>query len=447
MLNLSPWAGIAAVLAALVGLMLLLRYYRLKCQPHPEILRKLLHVGMGIVTLSFPWVFNETWPAWVLAAISVLLLAAAKIPGPLQQKLGGVVDGVARGSFGDIYFPISVALIFQFADRQPELYCIPILLLTLADAVAALIGIFYGHIHYAATDGQKSAEGSIAFFTVAFLSTHIPLLLFTNIGRAESLLLGITIGLLVMLIEAVAWKGLDNLLVPLGGYLLLTGYRSMDVHTLALLLASTVGWILFVFLMRRWSTLNDSALLGAALVGYLTVSLGGWTWVVPPLILYLGYTVLWPRKEQLHTRPHDVHAVAAVCVPGLLWLALARTYDHWDLYYPYTAFYAVQLAFIGVAYYREVQHKMVERILIPICAGKSWTAVFLPYLLINSFSVDSLLFTGVALIVVIGATMVLNIAIPRPDKYSIEKYPWMQQTIIGAAASALCLIPLYLLRW
>jgi hypothetical protein len=42
---------------------------------------------------------------------------------------------------------------------------------------------------------------------------------------------------------------------------------------------------------------------------------------------------------------------------------------------------------------------------------------------------------------------VLNIAIPRPDSYSIEKYPWMQQTIIGTAASALCLIPLYFLRW
>lgn len=446
MLTLSPWVGIAMVLSALVGLMGLLRLYRRKYQPHPEILRKLLHVGMGLVTLSFPWVFHETWPAWVLAVISVFLLVATKVPNPLQQKLGGVVDGVSRTSFGDIYFPISVALIFQFADCQPILYCIPVLLLTLADAVAALIGIFYGHIHYAAVDGHKSAEGSIAFFTVAFLSTHIPLLLFTDTGRAESLLLGITIGILVMLIEAVAWKGLDNLMVPLGGYLLLKGYMAMDVQTLALLLASTIGWVVFVFIIRKRSTLNDSALLGAALVGYLTGSLGGWIWVIPPLTLYLGYTFLWPRNEQLQTRPHDVHAVAAICVPGLLWLSFARTYGYWELYYPYTTFYAVQLAFIGVAYYREVHHKMVDHLLTPVCVGKSWLVVFLPFILIKGLSLASLLYAVFALIVITGATMILNVAIPCPENYSIERYPWLKQAIIGSVASVLCLLPLYFIK-
>ena len=27
--------------------------------PHPELLRKLLHAGMGLVTLSFPWLFDD----------------------------------------------------------------------------------------------------------------------------------------------------------------------------------------------------------------------------------------------------------------------------------------------------------------------------------------------------------------------------------------------------
>ena len=445
-MTLPPWIGITLVLIALVGLMVMLRVYGRKRRPHPEIMRKLLHVGMGLVTLSFPWIFTETWPAWVLAAISVLLLTATKVPNPLQRKLGGVIDGVDRSSFGEIYFPISVALIFQFADRQPILYCIPILLLTLADAVAALIGIFYGHVHYASIGGQKSAEGSVAFFTVAFLSTHIPLLLFTNTGRAQSLLLGLTIGLLVMLIEAIAWKGLDNLLVPLGGFLLLTGYLFMDVPTLVVLLAGTVGWVAFVFILRCHSTLNDSALLGAALVGYLTWTLGGWIWLVPPLALYLGYTVLWPRREQLSTRPHDVHAVAAICVPGLLWLSLARTYNHWELFYPYTAFYAVQLAFIGVAYYREVHHKTVNFHLAFFCSAKSWSVLFVPFLLIKGFSLGVFTLMAFALGVVLVAIIVFNASIPRPEHYAVEQFPWLQQAIIGSIASALCLLPLYLLK-
>ena len=445
-MTLPPWIGIALVLLALVGLMGMLRVYGRRRRPHPEVLRKLLHVGMGLVTLSFPWIFTETWPAWVLAAISVLLLAATKAPNPLQRKLGGVVDGVGRNSLGDIYFPISVALIFQFADREPIFYCIPILLLTLADAVAALIGIFYGHVHYAAIGGQKSAEGSVAFFTVAFLSTHIPLLLFTGTGRAESLLLGLTIGLLVMLIEAIAWKGLDNLLVPLGGFLLLTGYLSMDVPALALLLAGTVGWVAFVFILRSRSTLNDSALFGAALVGYLTWTLGDWLWLVPPLALYLGYTILWPRREQLQSRPHDVHAVAAICVPGLLWLSLARTTNHWELFYPYTAFYAVQLACIGVAYYREVHQRTVNLPLAYICSAKSWSVLFIPFLLIKGFSLGICTQAAFALVVVLAAIVVFNASIPRPEHYALERFPWAGQALIGSIASAACLLPLYLLK-
>jgi len=443
---LNPWISILLVLSALIGLMIGLRVYGAKRKPHPEILRKMLHVGMGLIVLSFPWVFAETWPVWVLAGVSVILLAVTKIPSPLQHKLGGVLDGVDRSSLGDIYFPISVALLFHFSDRQPVLYCIPILLLALADAVAALIGVFYGHRHYQATGGIKSAEGSIAFFVVAFLSTHIPLLLFTNIGRAESLLLGLTIGLLVMIIEAVSWNGLDNLMVPLGAFLFLTGYMSMDKVTLATLLVATFAWVVLVFALRCRSTLNDSALVGAALSGYLIWTLGGWLWSIPPLLAYLSYTILWPRKEQLIGRPHDTKAVAAFCVPGILCLSIARSYDRWELLFPYTVFYAIQLSFIGIAYFREMHLKTANPKLIALCVIKGWIVQFVPFALIKGLSITTLIYTGFAFGPIVIATLMFNYAIPQPENYSIDRFPWMLQTAIGSIASALCLIPLYCWR-
>ena len=38
-------------------------------------------------------------------------------------------------------------------------------------------------------DGQKSAEGSVAFFTVAFFCAHVPLLLGTDCDRTKTLLI------------------------------------------------------------------------------------------------------------------------------------------------------------------------------------------------------------------------------------------------------------------
>ena len=48
---LNPWLGMGSVLGALGGLTIVLRLWQQCGGPHPEIIRKLLHVGMGLVTL------------------------------------------------------------------------------------------------------------------------------------------------------------------------------------------------------------------------------------------------------------------------------------------------------------------------------------------------------------------------------------------------------------
>src|SRR6185436_13798908 len=209
------------------------------------------------------------------------------------KPLGAVVGGVDRDSLGDIYFPISVAIIFIAANRTSTslahgriiLFFVPILILTLADAIAALVGVAYGAHRYTGIAGQKSTEGSLAFFLVAFLTTHIPLLLLTTdhqMAREKVLLISLTIGFLVMLLEGIAWRGLDNLLVPLGAFLLLHAYLRLGAPAIALRLVVALAWVGLVLSWRRRTSLNDAALLAAALVGYVASAIGGWQWVVPP---------------------------------------------------------------------------------------------------------------------------------------------------------------------
>src|SRR5439155_15300388 len=120
-------------------------------------------------------------------------------------------------SLGEVYFPIAVAVLFVLYLQEPPeprarrlvLYCVPVLLLTLADALAALVGITYGRLKYPTADGSKSFEGSIAFFTCAFFCVHVPLLLFTDTKRAETLLVALLLAWLATLFESVAWNGLD----------------------------------------------------------------------------------------------------------------------------------------------------------------------------------------------------------------------------------------------
>src|SRR5690606_16105111 len=118
----------------------------------------------------------------------------------------------------------------------------------LADALAALIGLAYGRVRYVTSEGLKSAEGSIIFFAVAFMSVHVPLLLFTDVGRAQTLLIATIVGLLSMLVEAVAIKGLDNLLIPIAAYAMLRWYMGATVEALALRLVVTVALLVFAMI-------------------------------------------------------------------------------------------------------------------------------------------------------------------------------------------------------
>lgn len=242
-----PLIGMSLVFAIFAALLVALRWYQLRSEPHPELVRKLMHVGMGLVALSLPWLFAEAWPALALAALSIAVLIALRVNSRWRQALGVALCGVERRSLGEIYFAASVAILFALAKGDVILFCVPTLILTLADAAAALIGLRYGRRRYPTPDGEKSLEGSVAFFVTAFLSAHIPLLLAPGVGRVDSLLIAAPLGLLLTLVEAMAWRGLDNLFIPLGGFVLLNSFLMMDTATLtkhlavALLLVTTTA--------------------------------------------------------------------------------------------------------------------------------------------------------------------------------------------------------------
>ena len=53
----NPWLGILLILATLAVSMAALQGLRRLRPIAPEVSRKAVHVGMGLVCLSFPWLF------------------------------------------------------------------------------------------------------------------------------------------------------------------------------------------------------------------------------------------------------------------------------------------------------------------------------------------------------------------------------------------------------
>lgn len=216
----QSWSVICLALTALLGLMVGLSACRRRGILAAEPARKLLHIGMGLIALSFPWLFDRAWPVLLLAAAATLVLMAARSLAPLRACLGSALHDVERASLGEFYFALAVVLLFLLANGEKLLFCVPILLLTLADPAAALVGMRWGRRRIPGVE-SKSVQGSLAFFGVAFAILYLSLLLATGWGIAGSLLLCLVVAPGVTLIEAVAGRGLDNLWIPLGSFGLL----------------------------------------------------------------------------------------------------------------------------------------------------------------------------------------------------------------------------------
>jgi phytol kinase len=221
------WTACAAALGAFLLLLAGLEMYARRSAAPAEVTRKLLHSGSGALTLTFPFLFRDLWPVLLLTGTSAGVLAAVKFVAPFRARFGAVANRVARPTLGEFYFPLSVAVTFWLSrGEHPLLFVIPILVLTLADSACALVGERYGVMQFAGS--SKTLEGSVAFAVVAFFCVHVPLLLWSGVGGAHALLVAIAVALSAALLEAVASRGLDNLVVPIGGYFILRAMTSLS---------------------------------------------------------------------------------------------------------------------------------------------------------------------------------------------------------------------------
>lgn len=351
---LPPWAAIAAVLAVLAVAMVLLRQAQRRRRLSPEGTRKALHVTMSAVCLALPWLFNEAWPVVTLALLASAAMVAVRLVPALRDSVGDVLHGVGRQSVGDVCFPLAVCILYLLTADSPVLYAIPLLLLGLADPAAALTGARHGLAPYTTVDGTKSREGSVAFAFVAFLCVHVPLLVFTPVGRAEALWIAAIVAVLATIVEAVSWGGLDNLFVPIGTYAVLVRLLTLSAMPLAGHFVVLMTLLAVAAILRRETTVGGAGVFGAALVGYLAWALGGTAWLLSPVLVYVLYARVWPAAREADGLPHDPDRrphtalnVFSVSSVGVAWLLMASALDV-ELLFPYALAWGAYFTFLGV---------------------------------------------------------------------------------------------------
>jgi len=302
-------------LSGLIGLVAILSKTGTKIGLSAELQRKLVHVAVGLFALPLPLFLDRTSFA-IFALLGFIILVIFRLP-IMRQTLSRSVHCVERQSWGDVLLLVSVSVLFFSSGADRLLYILPLAIITLSDASAALVGTQYGQRKFGPAGREKSLEGSAIFFLVSWVVTVTILILVPHVARQMILPLATIIAAFSTLVEASSWRGLDNLFVPIGIYALLAFNPQNPLLQLALAALFILVLILSAFSARLFG-LTRHACRCMAICLFLTIGLTSFFHALFALAALAAYLPL--RRQAVEAEGQDLELVVILTLIGVFWL-------------------------------------------------------------------------------------------------------------------------------
>lgn len=315
---------LAGSVGGLLAMIALVRHFGRRLGWSAEVQRKSVHVGIGLYALALPLLFERKWPVVALILIALALMLVLRGAASRTSGLGAAIHSVERKSWGDIWLALAIGFVFIRAGDSYILYALPIGVIALSDAAAALTGSSYGRRRFTIENGLKSWEGVVAFFAVTWILAMVMLLLLTEVPRPNVVVLGLVIAGFGAAVEAVSWRGLDNLFVPVCIHFFLTGYLEADPRALALITAAFFAAILAVVLLTPRLGLGAHASRAFVIAIFFFLGVSGIYGTILPLLV-MGLHLAARRRSPCRSAHGDLDFIATLCAVGLIWFFIGET--------------------------------------------------------------------------------------------------------------------------
>lgn len=211
-------AGILSV-AAILLVLLIAEQLRNLFKLNPEITRKFVHISVGCFVASWPF-FMPHWVIYVIctAFVSVILISRVGDLFPSIFK-------VRRKTWGDLFFPFGIALSLWLAHSD-WIFAVSILHMSLADGLAALVGVEFGRrTAYDIWGYKKSLAGNITFLLISF-SIMYSVASVSGSGIPMTWQILFAVPFIATAIESLSIRGSDNVFVPVSVSWLLNAIKT-----------------------------------------------------------------------------------------------------------------------------------------------------------------------------------------------------------------------------
>lgn len=340
--------GILFLIIGLIAFVTMLMEVSIRREIIPIIIgRKITHMANGVLCiLAIPLMESMVIQIIVGAGISLFALFAIRsnwmsMNNPEEYK----------SSLGIFFFPLSFTILMLMWGKDWEaVIMMSLLIMAFSDSAASLFGRHYGKVEYNIRGGKKTLEGSLAFFLITII-------LFFIISFTPSFTLpvpdawnlypwwvsAIMIAVLLTFLEALSFRGNDNLTVPLLGSMLIfyllyePSWEKVTPFYIGLafsVILSLISWKLKI--------LDRSGAVGSVLIGTLVFGYGQWAYAVPMLLFFFSSGLLSRigKVHKLALKSTDTEKsgrnLAQVMANGGLpaFIIMIGVWQQWDFLYP-----------------------------------------------------------------------------------------------------------------
>jgi len=246
--------------------------------------RKILHIGAITASAFSVYAFSDIKLLFWIATASIPVLFIAVLLGFFNDS------EKERRSYGIVYFAISFSVLLAlFGQNRPDIVFCALFVLAWADGLAAVVGYRFAKRTWNFSPEGKSLIGSAAFGLSAFLGLMLSLLVLDIKGMDQLLAFALFLAIFLMVLEALALRGLDNLWIPaaVSYWFLLSPNLLEGWNPFWFILVPGLGYFAYY---KRW--LTDGGAFAAVLIGWILLINAEPVWVVPFVLFFLTGSLL-----------------------------------------------------------------------------------------------------------------------------------------------------------
>ncbi len=181
--------------------------YKLFRPNNKELLRKIIHIGVGpLIPLAKFLEINQNLAQYIAALVFILVLIN------YVYRLFPIIEDIDRKSFGTLFYCLSLFILISFFwEKDPSSLFAGVFIMTFGDGLAGLLGKNFKSKSWIILNQKKSLIGTVTMFLVSLIITGS----LAYYGNHEISFFLPLIALLATTIEQFSIAGIDNLFVPI----------------------------------------------------------------------------------------------------------------------------------------------------------------------------------------------------------------------------------------